>query len=307
MYPYTPSTRDDGRGATPSPHWQQHSYPPALTEWPARSPYPEWSTWPPATPPPPRRRGARWAAATVGVVVLAAVASAIVWWPSSTGDRESGTASATPSQTPAPLVAVPVTAMDGLLLTRTEAGKIFGTGPLGDREHRSDQVYTQMVPQRTVVDDDCNLGTPALSNNHEGSGWQAVRRQYLARQESADISNGPDSLVQAVVNFPDATAAQEFVESSEAAWRRCADRSINLKRVADTNAASEYWTTGEMSETAGGIRMSWTREGADGWHCHDSMTPHNNIVIELEVCGRSSSQPLDDITAEITENIEAAQ
>lgn len=302
MYPYTPGAREDGTGATPSQHWQQYSYPPATATpwgWP-----PAGGPGAPATPPPPRR-GARWGAVTAGALALAAVASAIVWWPHSTGDSGSDApaeSAAAPQAAP-----LPVSAMDGLLLTRTEAGKIFGTGPLGGRDGRSDQIYTRMVPQQTVVDDDCNLGTPALSNNHEGSGWQAVRRQYLATQDATDSSDHPDSLVQAVVNFPDATAAQEFVESSKAAWRRCADRSINLKRVAETNAASEYWTTGELSETAGGIRMSWTREGADGWYCHDSMTPHNNIVIELEVCGRSSSQPLDDATAQITENIEAAQ
>jgi hypothetical protein len=328
MYPYSPDAWSDDRAAVP-PHQWHHGHPspaPTPAPWgvpPAASyraprthqpipvPHPGGSPWPPAscpgmpaTTPAPQRRSGRWAGAIAGVVVLAAVASAIVLWPLSTGDSGSQSASAPPP--PAPTVPVPVSAMDGLLLTRAEASTILGTGPLAGREGRSDEVYTQMVPQTAVVDDDCNLGIPALSKNHEGSGWEAVRRQYLATQDSADASANR-ALIQAVVNFPDASTAQQFVESSKAAWQRCANRSIDLKRLTDTSAPSQYWKTGELSDSDGGIRMSWTREGGDGWYCHDSMTPRNNVVIELELCGRSSSAPLDDVNAHISENIEAAQ
>lgn len=196
--------------------------------------------------------------------------------------------------------------MDGLLLTRSEAGKIFGTGPLGGRDGRSDQVYSQMTPHREAVDDDCNQGTPALAKNHEGSGWQAVRQQFLTTQNTETPENSR-SLNQAVVNFPDPAAAQQFVETSRAAWQRCANRSVNLKTVTDTTVTSDYWNTGAVTESSGRIRMIWTQEGQNGWNCHDSMTAHNNIVIELELCGASPSKPFDEVLAQISDKIEAAK
>src|SRR5205807_834695 len=113
-------------------------------------------------------------------------------------------------------------------------------------EDRPDQVYSQMTPQRAVVDDDCNHGIPAMAKDHEGSGWQAVRQQYLATQNT-ESAQDVRSLKQAVVNFPDATAAQQFVETSKAAWQRCANRSVNLKVAGDTTVTSDYWDSGEVS------------------------------------------------------------
>jgi hypothetical protein len=37
------------------------------------------------------------------------------------------------------------------------------------------------------------------------------------------------------------------------------------------------------------------------------MTPHNNIVIELELCGPSATKPVNEVLAQITDNIEAAK
>jgi serine/threonine-protein kinase len=255
----------------------------------------------PATPPSAKRRRARWAAFTAGVVALAAVTSAIVW-PHSTGE---GASKAPAAAAPPPAPPLPVSAMEELLLSRAEAGKIFGTGPMGGRDGRSDQVYSQMAPHTAVVDDDCNHGTPGLAKDHEGSGWQAVRQQFLITQNTT--AEDAQSLNQAVVNFPDAAIAQHFVETSKAAWQRCANRSVNLKIVADANDPNFYWNSGGVSEADGGIRMSWTQEGQNGWACQDSVTPHNNIVIELELCGRSPSMPVDDAIAEITDKIEAAK
>ncbi|HEX7823828.1 MAG TPA: sensor domain-containing protein, partial [Mycobacterium sp.] len=259
--------------------------------------------WPgaPATPQPARRRGRRWAGAIAGVAVLGAVASAIVWWPLGTSQSASPTVHATTT----PVAAVPVSAMDELLLTRTEAGKIFGTGPLGPREERSDRIYTQMTAHQATVDDDCNVGVPAAADEHEGSGWQAVRRQFLATQADP-TPNDNQSLIQAVVNFPDAAAARKFVETSTTAWQHCVNRSMNLKVAADASAPNDYWSSSEFSRTDNGIGMTYTQEGADGWACRDSMTAVNNIVVELELCGLSPSKPVDEVIAQITAKIEAS-
>jgi hypothetical protein len=240
--------------------------------------------------------------AVAGVAVLGAVTSAIVWWPLGTGEGGSPTASATA----VPQAPVPVSAMDELLLTRAEAGKIFGTGPLGPREERSDRVYTQMTAHQATVDDDCNVGVPAAANEHEGSGWRAVRRQFLATQDDPSPQDN-QSLIQAVVNFPDAETARKFVDTSKTAWQRCVDRSMNLKVAADASAPNDYWNSSDFSDAGGGIGMTFTQEGAGGWACHDSMTSVNNIVIELELCGLSPSKPVDEVVAQITAKIEASK
>jgi serine/threonine kinase PknH len=316
MYPYTPGdNRHPGAGQqwqptyppAPSTHWdapRSSGYAHVVREWrkPSVNPYGVSCPQPPAAPPARTRRATRWVGITAGVVVLAAVASAIVWWPHSIGE---GGTEAPAAAAPPPAAPVSVSAMDALLLSRAEAGTIFGTGPMGPREGRSDEVYTRMSPHTPVVDDDCNQGTPAQARSHEGSGWRAVRQQFLS---TPDTGNAEDSrsLKQAVVNFSDAATAQRFVDTSKAAWQRCANRSLNLTTVANTGAPSDYWNSGEVSETGGGIRMTFTQEGQDGWSCDDSMTPHNNVVVELELCGLNPTKPVDEVLAQITDNIEAA-
>jgi serine/threonine kinase PknH len=321
MYPNTPNAWGENRAGIPA-HQRPYGQPPTPPQWggppaggygvafsgqPQSMPYPAgtpWAppSWPatPATPPPAQRRGRRWGAAVAGVAVLGAVASAIVWWPLGTGQSGSPNASAT-----APVAAVPVSTMDELLLTRAEAGKIFGTGPLGPRGERSDRVYTQMTAHQATVDDDCNVGVPAAANEHEGSGWQAVRRQFLATQDDPTPQDN-QSLIQAIVNFPDAATARQFVDTSKVAWQRCVNRSMNLKVAADASAPNDYWNSSEFSDAGGGIGMTFTQEGADGWSCRDSMASVDNIVIELELCGLSPSKPVDEVVAQITAKIEAS-
>lgn len=313
MYPNTPNAWGENRTGIPA---QQRPYgqPQIPPQWggpqagggygatfaghPPSAPYPVGAQWIPSNR---QRRGRRWVGAIAGVTVLGAVASAIVWWPLGTG--ESG--SPTPPEAAAPVAAVPVSAMDELLLTRAEAGKIFGTGPLGPREERSDRIYTQMTAHQATVDDDCNVGVPAAANEHEGSGWQAVRRQFLATQDDPTPQDN-QSLIQAVVNFPDAATARKFVDTSKTAWQRCVNRSMNLKVAADASAPNDYWNSSEFSDTGGGIGMTFTQEGAGGWACHDSMTSVDNIVIELELCGLSPTKPVDEVVAQITAKIEAS-
>jgi PknH-like protein len=320
MYTNTPNAWGENRAGIPAQQrpYGQHPTPPewggppsggygtAFTRQPQSMPYPgDTSSAPPSwlgVPAPPsasQRRSRWWVAAVAGVAaVLGAVASAILWWPLGTGESESSTASAT-------VAVVPVSAIDDLLLTRAEAGKIFGTGPLGPRGQRSDRVYTEMTAHEATVDDDCNVGVPAAANDHEGSGWQAVRRQFVATQDDPTPRDN-QSLIQAVVNFPDAASARQFVDTSKTAWQRCVNRSMNLKVAADAGAPNDYWNSSEFSDAGGGIGMTFTQEGADGWSCHDSMTSVNNIVIELELCGLSPSKPVDRVVAQITARIEAS-
>jgi serine/threonine kinase PknH len=298
MYPNTPNAWGENRAGIPAqhhPYWQPPPMPYPGSPWTP----PGWQGAP--NPPPAQRRSRRWPAAVAGVVVLGAVASAIVWWPQSIDSTNSPAASATES----PVAAVPVSAMDEMLLTRAEAGKVFGTGPLGPREERSDRVYNQMTAHQATVDDDCNVGVPAAANDHEGSGWRAVRRQFLATQDDPTPRDN-QSLIQAVVNFPDAATARQFVDTSKTAWQRCANRTMNFKVVADASAPNDYWNSGEFSNAGDGLGMTFTQEGADGWACHDSMTSVNNIVIELELCGLSASKPVDEVIAQITAKIEAS-
>jgi serine/threonine-protein kinase len=306
MYHYTPS---DNRHPGAAPQWQPPYPPPpagyahVVREWRKPSVNPYGVSWPQPPAPPLKRRSKRWVGITAGVLALAAVASAIVWWPHSTGEG----ANAAPAVAAVPPVSpVPMSAMDELLLTRAQAGKLFGTEPMGGREDRSDRVYSQMAPHTEVVDDECNHGVPGLTQDHEGSGWQAVRHQFLTTLNT-EASENERTLTQAVVNFPDAATAQGFVETSKATWQRCANRSVNLKVVANGADPNLYWNTGAVSETAAGIRMTWTQEGHNGWACQDSMTPHNNVVIELELCGRSPSMPVDEAIAQITDKIENAK
>lgn len=110
-----------------------------------------------------------------------------------------------------------------------------------------------MVASPRVVDEQCRPGTPALTKAHDASGWLGIRAQFLATQ--AGTAKSTRSLIQAVVNFPDAATATRFVETSTTTWQHCANRSVNLKMVQDSSSApNEYWTTGAVPEADGGSR-----------------------------------------------------
>jgi hypothetical protein len=268
---------------------------PPVDPWP---PAQSWGTpqpmpgYPPPLPPgPPPRSRSRLIITVIAVAFVALLLIvALVLWLFGGSDEER---------------LVKESALTGVLLTKPEAGTILGTGPLEpDADYGGDVESTW----DTSEPDACNF-VLAAEREHADSGSTAVRRQNL-RSTDADVDKGKDfGLTQAVVAFPDADAAQKFVETTKSKWQQCAGKTFQVAMTSGTPPTTDNWRNGDVSDTDDIVSWSITKLGsdADGWTCHDGLTARDNVVVEVGLCdAEADPEFLAPLVSKISEKIDKA-
>jgi hypothetical protein len=254
-------------GPPPSQHGP--AWGPAPAGYPA-APGPFPPPWPPApgsayfgAPQAAGRRSARgWWALTIATAVLtiALLVALLVYRP----------------HHPA-MTAVSSTALADVLLSPEEAARVVGAKTL-----TAEQVQDKLT-DTTIVDEDCaGVVAPAQQKAYENSGWTAVRSQDLGDQPAVGWR-----LTQAVIAFPDASAARTFVATATPSWQKCAKREINSRDVNKGDPRNIFWTMESASESDGILAMDMIQE-AQGWNCQRSLSSRNNLVVDLGLCGRNA-------------------
>ncbi|OWL98797.1 hypothetical protein B7435_23865 [Mycolicibacterium peregrinum] len=266
----------------PAPHspypgvapWQQ----PTAGAWSAPAP---GSGYPQAPGQPPGGRGsAKWWGVAIGIAVLI-VAVVVGWMAIPFGkDKAPSSQDQTPAQTAEDPAAEPVkvTALTGLLLSPTEAASAIGVPTMGPSKDTGLRVLERMGAG-SAIDQECMIMWPGSLAGYEGSGYTAVRRQYLTSPE-----NGT-KLGQTVVSFNDAAAAENYIAAAKPKLNKCANRNVNYRPIDEPNAPNRYWSVGTVNESNGVLSVSQVQEGADGWVCQRALASRNNIVIDFFVCG----------------------
>jgi hypothetical protein len=207
--------------------------------------------------------------AAAAIVVLIAGCSSIG------GKATRSTTTTTSSRPP-----VAVGALAELLLSPAEIGTAMGTAGIS-----VNQTDTKMYEDSTDIPDaDCRNSSPVDTSVYAGSGWTAVRVQYL--RDPGD--NYAHEAEQAVVSFPSANKAQAFFNSSAKRWPACSNRQYHVIRAGQPDLV---WTVGPIANTNGMLSTTRTREGGNGWACHRVLTVSNNIVIDVVAC--TYSNPTD--------------
>lgn len=141
---------------------------------------------------------------------------------------------------------------------------------------------------------------PGSLAGYEGSGYTAVRRQYLTSAE-----NGT-KLGQTVVSFNDAAAAQNYVAAAKPKLNKCANRNVNYRSIDEPNAPNKYWSVGAVTESNDVLSVSQVQEGADGWVCQRALASQNNVVIDFFVCGDNlAPSAVTPIADKIGEKVQA--
>lgn len=227
-------------------------------------PPPPGAFWPNPAGPPPRRGEslARWwwltgaaAALTVGLVI-----AVIVYQP----DHPGGSVAAS--------------ALPDVLLTAEQAAHVVGAETL------SGEPVQDKLADTPIVDEDCVGVLKAAEHKAYGkTGWTAVRTQELGDGDAKGWR-----LIQAVVSFPDADAANNFVGNAATDWQRCANRELNTRNVNKDDPRNVFWTTGSVSRAGGILAMDMIQE-AQGWNCQRALSARINVVIDLDLCGRNVS------------------
>jgi serine/threonine kinase PknH len=192
------------------------------------------------------------------------------------------------SGTPRPVAA---NALDGLLLSPAEIEIAMNANGITVNE-----TSTEMPDDSAnIPDQDCRfIDAPAEAPVYNGSGWIAMRSQYL--REPGD--NVDHEIWQAVVSFPSANDAARFFSASTQRWPACSNRQYHY---IDPGQPDVVFTVGPIVK----IRdtLSTTREGGEGSACQRALTVSNNIAIDVATCpnnpGNTAVKIADQIAAKV--------
>jgi hypothetical protein len=129
----------------------------------------------------------------------------------------------------------------------------------------------------TKPDQNCRFTQPAESTIYANSGWNGVRSQEL--QEP--VPNFGHHVNQAVVSFPDASAAASFYKASAQFWPLCANHEYH---VLSPGGPDKVFTMGPIDNTHGTLSTTDTLQGGNGWACQRALTVSNNVVVDVAAC-----------------------
>ncbi|BBZ05233.1 sensor domain-containing protein [Mycolicibacterium chitae] len=268
-----------GHGPGPAPQ------PVAAPYWSARPQVPPWQ------PPPPRPAGRRtlWIALSASVALGAALIGTVVAVTGNDSDAPTPAPSVTPAAADTAddpsipgdeadeIAPVPVAALSGLLLNLPEAAAVAGSATMAGSPLSGERIYEAMADE-PYVDGDCASLSPGQLLAYRGSGFTASRQQFLAGETPQR------KVVQTVVAFSDAAAAQNYVAAAAPKWRACENRTVNLGVVGGDPI---FWAVAGVGESGGILAATKIEEGGGGWVCQDGLAARNNVVIDFAICGEN--------------------
>jgi hypothetical protein len=184
---------------------------------------------------------------------------------------------AVPADTLGPTIepTVPVSALDGLLLSVSEINTAMGATTM-EVTKTSDAMFddTEALDHKECVDAWAN----AQKTVYAGTGWVAVRSKTLREPGES----GWDHWVsQGVVAFPTAADAAEYYRQSVDRWSACANKRLTFVRP---EKATRFWSLGEVKQSDGDLIISQIAEGGEGWGCQRALSTRNNVAIDVAAC-----------------------
>jgi len=192
--------------------------------------------------------------------------------PSSTTSRP--TTSRPTTLQPTTTITVPPDTIGGLLLSPDQISDVMAAPGM-----RVVKTYTTMKePDSELSDKAClPLANPVDAVVYADSGWYAIRGQGL------DETSWNHRVYQNVVWFSSAHDANRFFTASAQRWPICANREFT---VTHPDTPDQVWTVGPVSNTGQILGANKTELVEDGWTCHRALTAANNVVIDVEACGK---------------------
>jgi hypothetical protein len=190
------------------------------------------------------------------------------------------------SGTPRPVSA---DALDGLLLSPAEIEIAMNANGI-----TVNGTYTEMSDDSgNIPDQDCLfIDAPAEAPVYNGSGWRAVRSQYLMDVDQAH------QVWQTVVSFPSANDAARFFGASVQRWPACSNRQYHF--INDPGQPDTVWTVGLIVKTSDTLSAP---RGGEGGACQRALTVSNNIAIDVASCpnnpGNTAVKIADWIAAKV--------
>lgn len=111
------------------------------------------------------------------------------------------------------------------------------------------------------------------------AGWTALHSQVL--REPPTAPEWSHFAVQAVVLFPTAQAAEEFLTGSRDSWAGCSNRELTY---AQQPAPDQVWSIGPVSVDPDLLTVPRVQRSPQTWSCQRALTVHSNVAVDVEAC-----------------------
>lgn len=271
--PWTPSGPIPAAGQ-PAPYYQGGN-----ANWGA-PPHFASSTW---GQPPPKQHRSVWPVVLAVAVLLVVIAGGVGIW-------------LVVRPRPEPPQATPLgpERLSALLLSPAEINGVMGSSSMQPGK----PITATDSSSVSVSAPDCQGALYTTQDPvYAGTGFSAV--SGLVSSEAGE--NYDHWVNQAVVLFPSADKAKNFVETSAEKWKGCAGQTVTV-----INKNKTYrWTFAQLHGGPPKIMLMDTQEGADGWECQRALSVANNVVVDINACGYHISDQGGQIADRIVGKIDS--
>jgi hypothetical protein len=176
----------------------------------------------------------------------------------------------------APPKSVPESALSGLLLASDDIGAVMATDKM-----TAHPVVVQMGDHRNLLPNLNCLGVWQVDEApiYDPSGWQSMRQQML---RAPDNDSWDSLVVQSVVRYDTAEAAQRFFTESADRWARCTNHRVTI-RLNDQPLPA--WRSGDMTTSERKLTLPYVRgSGAQVRPCQRVLALAANVILDIQAC-----------------------
>lgn len=203
----------------------------------------------------------------------------------------SSSATTTQPSTPKP---VPTSALDGLFPTIGDVNAVMGTTMTPHESFTATRDHRDLLPNLNCLGI-WEVGERAL---YDPSGFTAIRGQVL---RDPDTDNWNSLVVQAVVSYAAADAANKFFAGSADRWSHCTNHVVNMTQ---SGRSQITLTFGSLTKTDTELTMIMSSSDG-GASCQRALAVNNNIIIDISACGHTISDQANSIVSKIASRIPA--
>lgn len=199
-----------------------------------------------------------------------------------------------PSELVAPTT---VATLPALLLPAAGVGTAIGHEVVVTRE-----VSTVWADSGHLPDGCLAIAGAAQKNAYANSGWTAVHGQVL--RDPPGASTWSHLAVQAVVLFPTAQAASDFLTRSRDDWSGCANRELTY---VEQPAPDQVWSVGPASTDHDLLTVSRVQRSPEQWSCQRALTVRGTVAVDVEACNlNGATSAAAEIATAIGDRLPAA-
>ena len=203
----------------------------------------------------------------------------------------SNSATSTQPSTPKP---VPTSALDGLFPTVGDVNAVMGTTMTPHEGFSATRDHSDLLPNLNCLGI-WQVGEKAI---YDPSGFTAIRGQVL---REPDTDNWNSLVVQALVSYVAADAAEKFFVESADRWSHCSNHLVNMNQ---TGHSQITLTFGSLTKTDTELTMTLS-SSAGGVSCQRALAVNDNVILDISACGQTISNQASSIVSKIEARIPA--